>query len=97
MNKNEMIWIVIRFIGLFFIFNALLLLPIVLSYLGWLLHLGPDFNATVGTSISSKVTEANLIGVSLKLLLNGLLGFYLLKRGRWVFNLIKIPSNPSNK
>jgi len=92
MTKNELIWILIRFSGIFFIFQALMILPSLAGLIGWLVHLGPDLQATLGTEISTKSTYAQLTGAGFKFIFYFLIGLYLLKKGKWVHNLIRIPT-----
>ena len=92
MTKDELIWILIRFCGIFFIFQALIIIPNLVGLISWLIYLGPNLQETIGTEISTKSTYAELSGSGFKFVFYFLIGIYFLKKGKWVHSLVRIPS-----
>ncbi|MCG7961897.1 MAG: hypothetical protein N0E54_04220 [Candidatus Thiodiazotropha taylori] len=94
MNKKEAIWIVIRFAGLFLAVKALMELPELLSSLWFVFSVGPDLvTETPGAKFAVKATLKETAYSLIAIALYGLGAFYFLRRGKSVFNLIRVPSD----
>jgi hypothetical protein len=92
MEKNDCIWVAIRIVGLFLIVNALFSIPNVIHSLYLISYLGTDFERMgLGSVFSVKLTIGELASAVIKLLLYGGVGWYLARRGKWVFQLIQVP------
>lgn len=92
MNKSELIWIIIRFTGLFLALKALIILPNLISNLQYIYFLGPDIsNEIPGFQLSLEITVKEVTKEIMYLLLYGIGAFYLIFRGAVVFKLVRIP------
>ncbi|MES9854543.1 MAG: hypothetical protein ABW170_22230 [Candidatus Thiodiazotropha sp. L084R] len=93
MNKNEAIWIVLRFIGLYLVIKALMLLPELASSLWFVFSVGSELVIeTPGAEFAVKATLKVINDSLIAVVLYGIGGFYFLRRGKAVFNLIRVPS-----
>jgi hypothetical protein len=93
LDREDIIWVAIRIFGLYFLARAMLLIPEIYGAISWLHYLGPAVESlSRGIELSVKTTQTHLLNSSLSFVLFSAVGLYFLRRGQFVFKLIKLPS-----
>ena len=86
MTKGELIWVVIRGVGLFLVLRALFLLPEIINTGAWLAYLGDSASSEVAKLIA---VQRQQLGISVILCAAYfIVGLYFLRWGNWVFRLL---------
>ncbi|OFW09460.1 MAG: hypothetical protein A3G20_07015 [Acidobacteria bacterium RIFCSPLOWO2_12_FULL_59_11] len=89
MTKEDLIWVVIRATGFLLLVRAVLYIPEIASAGVWLSYLpDPSGTATEGLRMSVGVERQHLISSILYVLIYGVLGLYLLRKGDWIYRLL---------
>lgn len=95
-HREDILWVAIRIIGLYFLVRALLLIPDIYGAISFLYSLGKDVeNIGQGIELSIKTNQALLLNSFLTFVFFMVIAIYLLRGGQLVFNLIKLPGNHS--
>jgi len=92
MTKNELVWVFIRFSGLFFLYKALVIFPGLIGAFSFIKYVWPDIESTIGNEAMYKHGLSQLSQFSFTFLFYLGFSIYLLIRGKLIFKLVKIPS-----
>jgi len=102
MNKRDYIWVAIRIFGIYLLVRAVIAIPQLLSssyqaYACWELRGRPvsaDANAQLFQELGNQMlntTASQALASLCQVLLFGLAGYYLIRGGKWLFNIICPP------
>ncbi|MBI5724803.1 MAG: hypothetical protein HZA50_12645 [Planctomycetes bacterium] len=90
MSKNEIVWLIIRAVGVYFVARAILVLPKLISFI-ILLCLNRPFPIESLDKINSAIIEqlaSSCAGLSVELVIYVAASIYLLRFGRIIFKLL---------
>lgn len=96
--RTVVLWLAIRFLGLFFLAKSLLASPVILTNALLLRSLPSEMQAATmdSGSVTQKLDDyvvITLVSAAGKFVLYGLLGLYLCRRGRCLYSFIRLPAD----
>lgn len=91
MNREDLVWVVIRVVGLFLLLRFVLMIPDILhaATLAFVFSGSEVIDPNADAWLKTAYSNAGQTVVAMLLHLG--LGLYLLRGGKWVFGLVRFP------